>query len=273
MKLLCPVKTGIFLTVVLLATSMPVAAQKYKEDFNSAQEAAKGSLWADARNLFFSAATGADEAADSEVAQRARYAVAQIDYKMGTTAFKAEDFETALKHYSDGETIYPAYIKNVYGKGLALRKLGREEEALDNFMAASAAPGDRKTSLAAENQIRDHFISQASTRLAKRNATRADADAALTALASLTQLMEADSDTYYYTAQAHYVKGDWASAISAAEQALAIHNGSRTDKAKIYYVLGESYVSINDRGAAKNAFQNALYGAYKLSAEHYLETL
>jgi len=273
MKLLRSTQIGFLLVALLLVSSISVTAQQYKEDFNAAQEAAKNSDLAESRILFSNAATGADDASDPEVAQRARYAAAQIDYKLGTTAFKSEDFETALRHYTDGESIYPAYIKNVYGKGLALRNLGRIDEALDNFMAASAAPGDRKTSLSAEKAIRNHFISQASTALAKRNATSRDADVALGALASLTELMDADSDVYFYTAQAHYVKGDGDAAISAAEQALEIHNGSRTDKAKIYYVLGEAYVSVNDRSAAKNAFENAVYGAYKQSAEHYLETL
>ena len=273
MKPFRPTQFGFFLIILLLASSIPAGAQQYKEDFNAAQEAAKSSDWTNARALFFSAATGADDASDPEVAQRARYVAAQIDYKIGTAAFKAEDFETALKHYSDGASIYPAYIKNLYGKGLALSKLGRLDEALNSWVDVSAAPGDRKTSLAAEKRIRGHFIGQASAALGKRNVTRADADVALAALASLSELMEADADVYYYTAQAHYVKGEEDAAIVAAQQALEIHNGSRTDKAKIYYVLGEAYKNINRISEAKDAFRNAAYGTWKQSAEHYLETL
>ncbi len=274
MKLPRLIQAGFLLTaLLLLVTSIPAIAQQYKEDFNAAQEAAKLKDWADARGLFAMAATGADDASDPEVARRARYAAAQIDYKLGTAAFKAEDFETALKHYSDGDAIYSDYIKNLYGKGLTLGKLGRMDEALESWVAAATAPGDRKTSLAAEKRIRGHFIGQASSALGKQNATRSDADAALAALADLSELMDADADSYYYMALAHYVRGEASEAISAAQQALEIHNGSRTDKAKIYYVLGEAYVSINDKDAAKNAFQGAAYGSYKQSAEHYLETL
>lgn len=273
MKSLRPIHSGFFLVLLLLVTSIPVTAQQYKENFNSAQEAAKNAAWSDARDLFMQSAAGADEVSDAEVAQRARYAAAQIDYKLGTEAYRAEDFESALQHYSNGESIYPAYIKNLYGKGLALKKLGRIDEAIDAWMAVSAAPGDRRTSLAAEKAIRDHFISQASSALGKRNATRSDADVALAALASLSELMEADADVHYYTAQAHYIRGEYDAAISAAQEALEIHTGSRSDKAKIYYVLGEAYVRLNDITAAREAFQNAVYGAYKQSAEHYLETL
>ncbi|NIP53397.1 hypothetical protein GWN42_17115, partial [candidate division KSB1 bacterium] len=82
-----------------------------------------------------------------------------------------------------------------------------------------------------------------------------------------------DSDVYYYLAEIHKVKGEFQQAISMADQALEIHRGSRTDKAKIYYVKGEALMSMGDNSGAKSAFQNAAYGSYKQSAEHYIETL
>ncbi len=274
MKALRITLPGLFLMAAVLVAPGPVTAQQYKEDYNAGLEAAKDpTATADARSLFVSAATGADEASDAEVAHRARYYVAQLDYRLGTAAFRAEDYPAALEHYVEGENIFPTFIKNTYGKGLALKNLGRIDEALEAFKTAAGAQGDRRTSLAAEKAIRDHFMNQASTLLAKRNATRADADAAQAAITSLLEFMEADADVHYYTALAHYTKGEGESAIAAAQQALNIHTGSRSDKAKIYYVLGEAYVSVGNRDAARDAFSNAVYGTWKQSAEHYLETL
>ncbi len=274
MKALRITLSGLLIVAAILVAPGPIAAQQYKEDFNAAREAAQNpATLADARSLFASAATGADEASDTEVAQRARDIAAQIDYKLGTAAFRAEDFSAALEHYVKGENIFPAFIKNTYGKGLALKNLGRIDEALEAFKTAAGAQGDRRTSLAAEKAIRDHFMNQASTALAKRNAARADAEAAEAAIASLLEFMEADADVHYYTALAHYTKGEGEAAIASAQQALNIHTGSRSDKAKIYYVLGEAYVSVGNRDAARDAFSNAVYGIWKQSAEHYLETL
>ena len=248
MKALRITLPGLFVMAALLVAPSPVTAQQYKEDYNAGLEAAKDpAAIANARSLFASAATGADEASDTEIAQRARYYVAQLDYRLGTAAFRAEDYPAALEHYSEGETIYPTFIKNTYGKGLALKNLDRIDEALEAFKTAAGAQGDRRTSLAAE--------------------------AALAALASLLEFMEADADVHYYTALAHYTKGEGEAAIASAEQALSMHTGSRSDKAKIYYVLGEAYVSVGDRDAARDAFSNAVYGTWKQSAEHYLETL
>ncbi len=274
MKALRITLPGLFLMAAILVAPGPVTAQQYKEDFNAAIEAANSpDSWVDARSLFISAATGADGASDTETARKARRSIAVIDYRLGTAALKSEDYQAALEHYSNGADVFPTFIRNLYGKGLALKNLGRLDEALDIWKTVATAQGDRRTSLTAEKAIRDNFISQASAALAKRNATRADADAALAALASLSEFMEADADVHYYTALAHYTKGEAEAAIAAAQRALDLHSGSRSDKAKIYYVLGEAYVSAGNRDAARDAFSNAVYGTWKQSAEHYLETL
>ena len=261
--------------ILTLLTPLAVTAQdEYKKAYNAALEFAKdATTYAEARNSFADAALGADEASDSEIGQRARYAAAQIDYKLGTSAYRSNDFEAALQHYTNGNEIYPAYIKNLYGQGLTLMSMERVDEALETLRNAAAAPGDRKTNLAAEKRIRGHFIGLASSALGKNNVTSEDADIALGALESLSEILQPDADLHYYTAVAHYQKGNGTSAIESANEALAIHKGSLTDKAKIYYVLGEAYVSINNTDAAKDAFREALYGSYKQSAEHYLENL
>lgn len=265
------IQSVLFLT---LLTSVAVLAQDYKKDYNAALEFAKDTAtFIEARNSFADAALGADNASDPEIAQRSRYAAAQIDYKLGTTAYKSDDWETALLHYINGNTIYPAYIKNLYGQGLTLLKIGRVDEAVKALMDVVAAPGDRKTSLAAQKRIRIHFISIASSELGKDNVSSEGTAKALDALTTLSELMPPDADVYYYTALAHYENGNSTSAIEAANSALVIHKGSLSDKAKIYYVLGEAHVRLNNVDDAKNAFQEARYGIYKQSAEHYLETL
>jgi tetratricopeptide (TPR) repeat protein len=101
----------------------------------------------------------------------------------------------------------------------------------------------------------------------------ADADQALAHLARLAGLVEPDADVMYYTAEAFKAKGDFAQSVASAEQALELHRGSRTEKAKIYFVMGEALVGLGDTSGAKDAFQNAAVGSYRASAEHYLETL
>ena len=209
----------------------------------------------------------------SEMCIRDRYIVAQIDNRRGNAALKAEKAADALEHYSNGATIFPEYIKNHYGKGLALKKLGRIEEALDVWKGILDNTQDRRTAPAATNAIRDHFNYQASSAVSRSSPSASDADRALAALARSTEYVDPNSDYYYYYSVAQLAKGNNAESVSAANQALALHNGSRTDKAKIYYTMGEAYLRMSDTENAKAAFQNAAYGSYKPSAEHYLSTL
>lgn len=254
--------------------STPVAAQEYKEDYNAAQEAAKAKQFPEARAKFADAAKGADEAGDDGIAKQARSVAAKIDFILGNAALKDDDFEQALGHYQAGTAIFPAYIKNRYGQGLAFKKMGRMDEALGAFRDVSEASGDRKTSLAAAKAIREHFYFQASSAVSRKNPTALDADRAFAALTSLTEYnLDPDANYYYYQAEAHRIKGDASASDAAADKALELHNGSRSDKAKIWFVKGQALVSLGDVDAAKVAFTNADFGSYRQLVKHYLETL
>lgn len=259
-----------FLTAGLSAT--PAQAQKYKEDYNDALEAAQAENYNLARGKFAEAATGAQAAGDTEIARKSKYVAAQIDYKLGNAALKAENYDEALTHYRNGSAMYPDYVKNKYGEGLALKKKGQIDEALEAWKGVTTS-NDSKTARTAAKAIRDHFYYQASSAVSKQNATSADADRAVAALEASTQYLEPDADYYYYTAVAHNVKGNYGACITSADKALDMHRGSRTDKAKIYFVKGEALMYSGDTEGAKAAFANAAYGSYKQSAEHYISTL
>jgi len=246
--------------------------QEYKRAFNAGLEAYKAENITEARSQWAKAAQLAQSAGDSEIAKKSNYYVAQIDYKLGLQAFKAENFEKALEHFKAGTERYPDYAKNLYGQGLALNKLNRTDEALAAYQQVMES-NDRKTARTAEERIREHFYFQASSAVSKQGATRSDADRAMSALEASTEYLEPDADYYYYMAVAHNIKGNYDQAVTNADKALDMHRGSATDKAKIYYAKGEALMYAGNTEAAKAAFQNATYGSYAASARHYLETL
>ena len=104
-------------------------------------------------------------------------------------------------------------------------------------------------------------------------ATPAQADQALNALTSMQQYVEPEPEAYYYMAVAYKAKRDYQQSVAMADKALEIHRGSKTDKAKIYFVKGEALMSLNYNNEAKAAFENATYGSYKARAEAYLNQL
>jgi len=261
------------LIVTLLFLAVPAVAQDYKETFNEAREAAAAKDYATAHAKYLEAIAGADAADDAEVARTARYVAAQIDNAMGTQALKAENFEKALQHHTQGAELFPEYIRNHYGRGLALKKLGRIEEALQAWQGILGSTQDRRTALAAENAIRDHFNFQAASAISKRSVTPNDGDRVLAVLENYQQYLDPDADFYYFMALAYSAKGEHAQSVVAADQALAIHRGSRTDAAKIHFAKGEALVRVGDTAGAREAFTNAAFGPHKPAAEHYLSTL
>lgn len=259
--------------VILALTGTAALGQEYKENYMSAQEAAKSGNLDNARSMFITAATGAEAAQDAELARQARYIAAQIDFRLGNQDYKADSFEAALAHYEAGTAVFPEYNKNQYGQGLALKQLGRIDEALVQWKGVSESGGDRRTVLAAENAIREHFYFHASSAVSRSNATRADAERARTALAESQEYLEPDADFYYYMSVVNQILGNAAESVAAADQALEMHRGTASDKAKIYFTKGEALVALGEVDAAREAFQNAAVGAYRQSAEHYLESL
>jgi tetratricopeptide (TPR) repeat protein len=251
-----------------------VEGQEYKMKYNEALEFAKAKNFNGAYAAFEATVPLAEQAGDSEVAERSLKVLAQIDNIRGTQAFKNENFSEALAHHQKGIEHDNGYVPNHYNKAKALQKLDRMEEAMPIFQAVMQMDG-RKSASAAENAVRDHFVFIASSALNSNNAnpSRSDAQRALDSLDEMEGYVEADADVYYYRAEALKVIGDYAKAVEMADMALEMHRGSRTDKAKIYFVKGEAHMLSGSSQDAKDAFSNALFGNYKALAQHYLDEL
>ena len=271
----------LILTIAMVATIMgvlPAHAQEYKETFNSALEAARAKDFAGAIDLFSRAADAAKAEGDAEVERRSKELISKIEYQVGNELLKADRLDEAIAHFANGILQYPTYAKNYLARASSLKKKDEMDAAIAGFVetiSVATAESDSKTARSAEEAIRGHYIFLASSTLSRNGsrASQADADEALGYITTLQAYIEADSDVYYYLAEIHKLKGEFQDAIEMADQALTMHRGSNTDKAKIYYVKGEALMSLGDTNGAKSAFQNAVYGPYKNSAEHYLETL
>ena len=248
--------------------------QEYKIKYNEAVELAKQKKYDQAYKAFEEALPLAEAAGDTDVVKRSQKVLAQLDNSRGVRAFKQGDFEAALEHHQKGIAHKSDYAPNHYGKANALRKLNRMEEALPIFQAVMQMD-DRKTANAAQKTVRGHFLYLASTALSTSGGTptRAKAEQALDHLDEMELYVEPDADAYYYRAEALKILGKYDEAVGMADKALAMHRGSRSDKAKIYFTKGEALMLKGATQGAQEAFSNALYGDYKPLAEHYLEEL
>lgn len=283
-RLMTPMKhlvTALMLVTLLAGvTAAPAFAQddqEYKREFNAGLEAYKAKNPDEAYNHWIKASELAKTAGDQEVSDKAMSYVTQLDYARGVEQLKAEKYQEALQHFEKGIEHYPSFGKNFYGKGLALKNLENWDEAVTAYKKAMelAASSDRKTRDAAEQAIRDLFIYRASSALAtgNGNVSRASAEEAIGHLNAMKEHVELDADAYYYMAEAYKALGQYDEAITAADQGLELHKGSKTDKAKLYFVKGEALMLNGNNELAKSAFEEARYGSFKAPAEHYIETL
>jgi len=267
------------IAVLVLLFASPVNAQEYKQSFNDGVEAAKAKNYTSAVDHFTVAAEGAKTEGDSEVERRANGYISKISYSFGLAQMKKEAYDEAIVHFDTGIERDSGYPKNYLARATALKKKGETDASIAAFAQAATiadTAGDSKTARTARQSIHDHFIFLASSALSRNGnrTTRADADEALEALMMLQNFVpDDDSDVLYYMAEIHKVNGEYQDAVQVADQALTLHRGSRTDKAKIYYVKGEALMALGNNPEAKEAFAGAAYGSYKASAEHYIETL
>lgn len=263
---------------IALFDCTPVYAQEYKESYNSGMEAARAKNYSSALENFAAAADGAKAEGDTQTERMARKLIAQIEYAVGRSAMKAEDYPTAIQHFDSGIAQDPTNAKNILAKASVLKRMDNFDEAMAVYAQAAAVAsegGDTKTARQAQTTIREQYIFLATSALNRHgtHATRADANEALEHLTTLQSYVDADSDVYYYLAEVHKIKGEFQESVSLADQALAAHNGSRSSKARIYFVKGEAHMALGQSTAAVAAFQNARFGSYRASAVHFIEEL
>ena len=259
--------------MALLAMTATVSfAQPHKEAYNKALEAQKAKNYTEAYTNYAEAKAGAEAAGDADITGKCTRIMAKLDKLFGSQAYKQGNYQKAIDHFNTGISLDPSYTANHYNKGLAQKKMGDEAGALASFKIAMEGK-DAKVTRAAENAVRSSFHSKASSLVAKANASSTDAAAAIAELEAMQEYVDADADTHFYMATAHSLAGNHSAAVAAADAALAIHKKGKSDKAKIYYVKAEALLAIGNTEAAKASFAEAVYGQYRTSAQHYLDTL
>ena len=279
--------TGVLTLLLALAVSAPaVLAQEQsqeqqqleqlKQQYAQAVQAAKQNDATTAYQHFERALELAQATEQQGAAQKIQQFLFQLPKQWGNQALKNQNYEDALTHFEKGLEHDSSRPYLHYGKGLALVNLGQEEAAMQslaNAIEQGQQTGDQRTAQLATTRIQDHYVAKASEVLNTEDPTQNQADEALDYLNQLEEYVEASANAYFYRATALYHQDQYEEAIAAARQGLENFDGSRSDEAKYHFVIGESYVALNNIEAAKEEFRQAAYGDYAPRAEHYLETL
>jgi len=248
--------------------------EQLKRSFSSGLKAAKSNQHSQAYTNLEEALQLAQEIEVSSAATKIQGYLQKLPKNWGNKAIEDKKYEDARTHFDKGIQHAPDDAYMYYGKGLALVNIDSTQAGLETMQQAIEVgnrTGNTRVVGLAEQRIRDEFLAKASKALNARNPTTAQADSALSALDQMGQYVDPSAQSLFYRGRALFEKGDYQQAISAAQEGLDLHQGSRSDAAKYYFIIAESQLKTGNKSTACQTFQSATYGDYKARAEHYLK--
>lgn len=248
--------------------------KQLKQSYAQFQKAAESGNYQTAYARLERAISLAEAAEQSGALNQLRGFQQKVPTNWGNQALKNENWEDALTHFERGVQWSPndAYVH--YGRGLALINMDSTEAGLESLQRAIEVgneTGNTRVSGNATERIRSEFVSRASQALSADNPSDEQINTALEALDRMREYVDPSANSLFYRATALYEGGEHQQAVETARQGLDMHQGSRSDAAKFYFIIGESHLTLGNTSQACQAFQNATYGDYQARANHRLE--
>lgn len=248
--------------------------KQLKQSFRTGLKAAKANNSSEAYTQLEQALQLAQETEQSGAANQITGYLQQLPKQWGNAAIENENWSGALTHFEKGimHAENDAYM--YYGKGLSLINMDSTETGLSAMQQAIQVgneTGNTRVSGLASDRVRGHFLNIASEALNGNNLSSSQISTALDALDEMRNYVEPNAETLFYRALALFERGSHEEAIQTAQQGLDMHEGSRSDAAKYYFVIAESQMRTGSKQQACQTFQNAAYGDYQARAEHYLK--
>ena len=192
----------------------------------------------------------------------------------GSADLKQENYEQALAHFAK-VLEYDDNDPSVYhNRGIAYFSMDSTDAALGSMQTAIKVgneTGNTRVAGMATERVRGHFLNLASQALNADNLSSSQISTALDALDDMENYVDPNAQSLFYRSLALFEQGNLQEAIQTAQQGLDMHDGSRSDAAKFYFVIAESQMQSGSQSQACETFKNAAYGDYQARAEHYLK--
>lgn len=218
---------------------------------------------------FKKAAEVGDQYGNSAVAEKARGAIPKLMYGKASLQYKQGNNEAALTTINQIIESNPDYATAYYQKALILKKTASFADMiamLDKAIEVAEANNNSKVSRLAKEKASAELISRGGNLVNSKDYT-----GAIEALNSAIKYAPESADAHYWLAKAYNSRGEWDQALNYGQKAVALENGGRTTKAKIYFEIATAYKGQGNYDNACNNFSNAAYGQFRQSAQHQME--
>lgn len=214
-----------------------------------------------------------DKYGNEDVKGKSLKYIPQLYNSNGNTQLKAGEFEGAIASFDKAVEYKPDYARAIYGKGLVYRKQKDQDNMVATLEQAievgnAANPIDDKTVAAATKILKDGYVNAG--KLAFKDENYADA---IGNFESSFKYDPENAEVYYLICVAHGRQGDFEKAVESGTKALEYEEDDADKKAKIYYELGNAYVSLAQNDKACEAFKNCLLEPYTASVKHQMDNV
>lgn len=213
---------------------------------------------------FTHAAEFAKKIADDKTMDAAHTYMAGINYGLGNSLLKSEDYAGAIEKYNLALGIKPDYYKAYYGIGLVYKKqdnLPLMKENLDK--AISMAGTDQKIIDNSKDAIATTYRNQGAKSL-----QAGDYEGAVGYLKTSLEYNAADPKSYYYLAVSTNGLKLWDDALTAANKALELETG---DKSDIHFEVAKAHEGKGEVELACQAYKNVTTGVNVKAAAYQMQ--
>jgi len=194
--------------------------------------------------------------------------ISQVRSKKGDALRKEKNLDDAYAEYQMALNIKPTCVKAFYGQGMVFKAKGDMEKMMEK-MDKVIENGDgnskaAKTVAAAKSTSSKTLFNAALTALQGNKANKA-----IEYINYSFKYADGNADSYYYLAVSYNKAKKWGDALKAAEKALTLKEG---DKSDIYFEQGQAFEGSGDNANACGAYKKVSGGANVESAKYKITT-
>jgi len=218
---------------------------------------------------FESAVDACDKYGNDDIKAKSLKYIPQLYYAQGNAQVKSEELDAALASFDKALEFKPDYARAVYGKALVYKRQGDDAKMvteMEEAIKVAKAAGDSKTTQAANKALKDNYLN------AGKIAFQAeDYEEAIKNFEASYKYDSKDAEPYYLTCVIYGKEGEFEKAVEYGEKA-ALYE-AEADQAKIWYEVGNAYMSLVEYDKACAAYSKALVEPYLATVKHKMETV
>lgn len=220
---------------------------------------------------FTNAQAMGEEFNDTNIMNRSRGVLAQLNFQKGSLLLKSEDFEGANAALDEAIKINANYAKAYYQKGLVAKNLNSEDlETMlywfDQAIMVGEQVNDQEVVRMSNSKAHAELLFNGAKSIEQNQFTKA-----IELLENSLNYNSESADSYYRLSEVSNKRSNYSGAIEFGNSALEYEQGGSTDKAKIYFEIGFAHQLLGNKAEACAAFNNASFGSFKAPSEHKME--